>query len=239
MEESKNSFKLPQSNVKTLENIVHAYFLCGKGKTKVGEVAAKCALDPTNVSRNHVFLISVGILLNGRDKQLTEDGNRLGIAIGNDVEPFNVWKEILRDNVTISSIIDLFKVKGQVTIDDFPRRIASVLSQSIANRATKSGISYLIELLEYSRIIVKTDNRYILKEMSEENNEKQSPVISSSTEPMKDSKRIEPVVTNKMPIENNIVLPNIHIDLQIHISPESTLDQIDKIFQSIKLHLYS
>ena len=32
--------------------------------------------------------------------------------------------------------------------------------------------------------------------------------------------------------------PTIHIDLQIHISPESSIEQIDGIFSSIAKHLY-
>ena len=32
--------------------------------------------------------------------------------------------------------------------------------------------------------------------------------------------------------------PNLHIDLQIHISPESTPDQIETIFASMAKHLY-
>lgn len=32
--------------------------------------------------------------------------------------------------------------------------------------------------------------------------------------------------------------PEVHIDIQIHISPESTSAQIDKIFESMAKHLY-
>ena len=31
--------------------------------------------------------------------------------------------------------------------------------------------------------------------------------------------------------------PNLHIDIQIHISPESNAEQIDKIFESMAKHL--
>lgn len=32
--------------------------------------------------------------------------------------------------------------------------------------------------------------------------------------------------------------PSVHIDIQVHISPESSPDQIDKIFESMAKHLY-
>ena len=32
--------------------------------------------------------------------------------------------------------------------------------------------------------------------------------------------------------------PSIHIDIQIHISPEASTDQIDQVFKSMAKHLY-
>lgn len=45
-----------------------------------------------------------------------------------------------------------------------------------------------------------------------------------------------PEMTNISP--NNVV-PTVHIDLQIHISPAASVAQIDSIFASIAKHLYS
>jgi hypothetical protein len=33
--------------------------------------------------------------------------------------------------------------------------------------------------------------------------------------------------------------PSIHIDIQIHISPEASISQIDQIFASMAKHLYN
>lgn len=45
----------------------------------------------------------------------------------------------------------------------------------------------------------------------------------------------EPTVTFQSPTISN--LPSIHIDVQIHLSPESPPEQIDKVFESIAKHL--
>ena len=37
---------------------------------------------------------------------------------------------------------------------------------------------------------------------------------------------------------NGSKVPSVHIDIQIHISPEATTDQIDQIFKSMSKHLY-
>ena len=49
-----------------------------------------------------------------------------------------------------------------------------------------------------------------------------------------DSESSDPAI--KPQIHGN--LPNLHIDLQIHISPESTPEQIEAIFASMAKHLY-
>lgn len=42
----------------------------------------------------------------------------------------------------------------------------------------------------------------------------------------------------QIPQAHSSVAPEVHIDIQIHISPESTAAQIDKIFESMAKHLY-
>lgn len=44
--------------------------------------------------------------------------------------------------------------------------------------------------------------------------------------------------TPMIPQNSRAAGPGLHIDIQIHISPESTPDQIDKIFESMAKHLY-
>jgi len=47
---------------------------------------------------------------------------------------------------------------------------------------------------------------------------------------------VTPTVEAKQEKQSNFQ-PKIHIDVQIHISPESTADQIDQIFASMAKHL--
>ena len=136
--------------------------MCSRGKVKVADVATKCGLSTDNVSRNHAFLISIGVLHNGRDKQLTDDGINLSIAVGNNDGATSQWKKILQKNSVIKDIIDLFKIQGDVSVENFPKRIATILSESVAINAIKTGISHLIELLEYSEIIARNENVYVL-----------------------------------------------------------------------------
>ena len=59
--------------------------------------------------------------------------------------------------------------------------------------------------------------------------------------PSPSDKKTEPSVVPIIPRELTIEeeeQPSIHIDFQIHISPETTPEQIDQIFASMRRHLY-
>jgi Family of unknown function (DUF5343) len=47
-----------------------------------------------------------------------------------------------------------------------------------------------------------------------------------------------PAAPQARPEQPSTTVPALHIDIQIHISPESTPEQIEKIFESMAKHLY-
>jgi hypothetical protein len=47
-----------------------------------------------------------------------------------------------------------------------------------------------------------------------------------------------PAATAHSSTHAGVASPSLHIDIQVHISPESTPEQIDKIFASMAKHLY-
>ena len=64
---------------------------------------------------------------------------------------------------------------------------------------------------------------------------KKSPIPRAEKSIHTESLVTEPVAQKSVPASNR---PNLHIDLQIHISPESTPEQIECIFASMAKHLY-
>lgn len=69
------------------------------------------------------------------------------------------------------------------------------------------------------------------------------PVKKTSKEPKKDVKSLDAVsveesTEEKPTISGKRQQPTVHIDLQIHISPDSSVEQVDAIFASIAKHLY-
>lgn len=64
---------------------------------------------------------------------------------------------------------------------------------------------------------------------------KKTPNIRTETVTPGETRIAESVVSHASSVSNR---PNLHIDLQIHISPESTPEQIECIFASMAKHLY-
>mgnify|MGYP001059217019 CR=1 FL=1 len=83
---------------------------------------------------------------------------------------------------------------------------------------------------DYDIIPGTTSRKKTSKEKSISKNE----IIAKSKNQKAESQH-RPVVQTK---QSPFATPNIHIDLQIHISPDASPDQIDKIFASMAKHLY-
>lgn len=63
---------------------------------------------------------------------------------------------------------------------------------------------------------------------------------TTKAKPIKEPNKVEPVdIEMKGPKQEKVIRPDIHVDIQVHISPDSTPDQIDQIFASMAKHLYS
>jgi len=74
-------------------------------------------------------------------------------------------------------------------------------------------------------------------------NESKGKVEKKSTTKEPSKKKVNTISQNDKPVktltgEIDSDKPTVHIDLQIHISPSSTPEQIEKIFESISKHLY-
>ncbi len=107
------------------------------------------------------------------------------------------------------------------------------MSQGVGQGAADKMVA-LFSLLKGGEIKDKT-SRFIKSTTTKPANLKQRK--TSANKPASMSVTNQPAVGTDKNIDS-INRPNLHIDLQIHISPDSTPDQIDTIFASMAKHLY-
>lgn len=110
-------------------------------------------------------------------------------------------------------------------------------------RSAKVGEAAAIKFARTYHMLLKADIEQT-KETTSTNRKPKSAVTSKpQKESTKSTKKAEQQVVEVQVVGNDkaqlssSLTPSLHIDIQIHISPESSADQIDKIFESMAKHL--
>ncbi|QTN30768.1 hypothetical protein HZ994_00660 [Akkermansiaceae bacterium] len=236
-------FKLPGSGYDVVCKVLHAYVVCGKGKASLGDVAAKAGIDSTMVSRNNGFLLSIGALQGGRDKELTGPGRDLAIAIGNNIDEDikQNWKQVFLGCERTKSVLDMVKIQKGITKSQFTAKVASALGL-VVNPTTKTGINTLTDIFEKAQLLKQDDGKYVVHEDAltvQPADEKEEIKSDPDSDPEPDPVSVKKEMYHGDSTNNRSSgSPEIHINVQVHISPESTPEQIEKIFESMRKHLY-
>lgn len=162
---------------------------------------------------------------------LIDDENK-PTALANDWRIDDKYKavcETIIKSVYPTELLDLFP---DSTVDRTAAR-TWFMSQGVGQGAADKMVA-LFSLLKGGEIKDKTSG-FTKSTTTKPANLKQRKISANKTTSM--SVTNQPAVGTDKNIDS-INRPNLHIDLQIHISPDSTPDQIDTIFASMAKHLY-
>lgn len=107
---------LPASSHEIVAKILHAYALCGDEPANLDSVAAKAGMNKTQVSGNNGFLVSIGLLTDGKAKALTPAGRTLALAIGHGLDEDSAleWRRTLLGAPAAKGIIDMIRVQKEI-----------------------------------------------------------------------------------------------------------------------------
>ncbi len=140
-------------------------------------------------------------------------------------EPTEVWKKYRGANhkiVLAGAIRDGYAELFAVYQDAW-KRSSDELTSFFSTR-TSAG----------KQVVSKTVNTFLtlcsLADFSRE--------LPSATHPRESIQPSETDMVARVKGKPGIVSPSLHIDVQIHISPDATPEQIDKIFESMGKHIY-
>ncbi len=231
-------FSLPGSGYDVLEKVLHAYAFIGDKAATLDEVTNKAGLNRVQVSSNHPFLSSLNLIQGGRTKRLTVSGTSLVIAISNEDEDAAAaaWQKALAGCEETQSILHMIKVQGGVAKTEIVGKILQSLKLPKASVA-KTGANCLVEVLRKSNQLKEEGDRYILAngKVAPQEPEQAADEAGTAEKPLKKQTVEEQQARGeeKRPSE-----PSVHIDVQIHISPDAPPEQVDQIFASMAKHLY-
>jgi hypothetical protein len=231
---TKVTFKVPASSLSELEKIVDGYFVLEKD-VSLDEISNLTGMSKTTLSPNHAFLKEVGIIQGGIKKSATPIGAELGNAIHHKLpeEVQKYWKQIVQDNDFLSKVSSTVRIKKGMTTKDFASHILYV-AKAPDNKGTRTGANTIVDILIKSGVINEADGKveYI----------DSSPIIHKKEGALKSEQSLDELSADELKqqkpsgSEGNF-FPNLHIDIQIHIDPGCSLEQIDQIFISMSDHL--
>jgi hypothetical protein len=234
---------LPGSSYEVIAKILHAYALCGDTPANLDTVAAKAAMDKTLVSRNNGFLVSLGLLTEGKAKSLTADGKKLAVAIGHNLEEDAAleWRRTFLSAPAAKGLVDMLKVQKEIPEAALPGRVATTLGQPNSS-ATTTGVNSLIEILTKAGVIQEQDGKYRLASEPTE----PRPSTGASTEPPM-ANHPNPIVTQGAGETSPSATTSgvkfgtipIHVNIELHLPASSEQAVYDALFKSIRENLLS
>lgn len=150
-------FRLPGSSYLELAKIIRAYGHAPDGASPK-QVADRAAIDPTQVSRNNAFLLSVGIIEGGRSKSLTERGRSLAKAYDYEIdeEVSQAWHSLAVESDFLRKIVSAVRIRGGMEASALRSHIAYTAGAAKDARST-AGAGSVIDVLRVA-LLLKEDN---------------------------------------------------------------------------------
>ncbi len=120
-------------------------------------------MDPTTISRNAGFLVSVGILEAGKNKAPTSLGLSLGNALMHEQEEEvkRLFAEVVADNEFLKGIVSAIRIRKGMD-DSALRSHIAYSAGAKKGSSTTAGSGTLIEILQASGAIHSEDGKYVV-----------------------------------------------------------------------------
>ncbi len=158
---TEESFKFPGSSYAELVKIIRAYGHAPDDAVPK-DVADRAGMDPTQVSRNNGFLLSIGILSGGKRKTLTSEGKSLAQALDFDMpdQIEKAWSTIVVGNEFLKKIISAIRIRGGM--DPYALRNHVAYTAGLPkNPRSMTGAGTIIDVLKAAALIREEDGKII------------------------------------------------------------------------------
>lgn len=232
---TKIAFELPSSSLPELEKIIEGYFVLDTN-VSLDDISNLTGINRTTLSPNHPFLKALGLIQGTNQKSATNLGKDLGGAIHHKLfdEIQQFWLQAVDNTEFLSKIATTVKIKKGMTSSELISHILFV-AKAQDNKTNRTGANAVVDIFLKSKRLQDIDGKleYSISTASVATNtveEIHEQPINENLENVKQKERV-----SENPSKTN--LPNLHINIQIHISADSSPEQIDQIFASMAKHL--
>ena len=157
-----SDFRLPSSSFPEIGNIIQAYAQINK-PASLDDVSKRTGINTTTISGNNSFLISLGIIENGKSKAVTPIGKKLGDALGHslDEEAKFILRQIVDDSEFLKNILGAIRIRRGMEEGSLKSHIAYSAGAGKSPSVT-TGAGAVVELLARSGAIMEEDGKYVV-----------------------------------------------------------------------------
>lgn len=148
-----DGFKLPGSSYSELVKIARAYAYTPDDAVPK-DVADRAGMDPTQVSRNNGFFVSIGVLAGGKKKSLTPAGRELAKALDFEMpdQVESAWHTLVYDSEFLKKIVSAVRIRGGMDLSALRNHVAFTAGQQKTPR-TLTGAGSVIDVLKAAGLL--------------------------------------------------------------------------------------
>ena len=156
-------FKLPGSSYAELVKIIRAY---GHAPDEAvpKDVADRAGMDPTQVSRNNGFLVSVGVLSGGNKKSLTSQGRALAQALDFEMpdQIESAWRNVSLEDDFMKKIVSAVRIRGGMDLAALRNHVAYTAGQPKSPRIL-TGAGSVVDVLKVAGLLLDEDGKIVAR----------------------------------------------------------------------------
>lgn len=239
-------FNLPGSSFEEVQKILKGYS-SSPDQTSLDSLAKLVGLHRTIISRNNKFLTDIGLISGGIKKGATELGRRLGRALDHRqiADAQSYWREAVQTNEKVSGLVTTVRIKGGMSEKDFSGHVLYVSGQKNTS-GNKTGARCVVDVLLAANLLEEANGKLIVTaapvmdakadigaEAANSGNVAQTP--SSSNAAPQDA----PVVSLPMSPGSLSPVPQIAINIQLHLPETENAEVYEKLFRALREQLLS
>ncbi|WP_421423463.1 hypothetical protein [Agrobacterium rosae] len=208
-------FKLPSSSLDEVFKVVQGYTSYGK-LASLSDISKSTGMHETAISKNVGFLLSIGVLQGGRDKSVTEQGKKLGLALMHNVpeEIETILSDIVSEDEFLKSVLAAVRIRKGMDESSLRSHIAYSAGLSKTG-STSTGTGAIVELLKRSGTLKAEDGKLVVS----------APVARPTSVEPSSHERTEPVATQSVIRTIEASSPfSISIKIEVQCSPQDLDD---------------
>lgn len=158
-----DEFKLPGSSYQEVSRIIQGYASLGKASSLSDVSKTVGGMDPTSISRNTGFLVSLGILEPGKNKAPTSLGVQLGNALmhGLEEEVQRLFSKAVIENEFLKGVLSAIRIRKGMD-DNALRSHIAYSAGAKKSTTTTTGAGTVIDILQVARLITTEDGKFVV-----------------------------------------------------------------------------